>query len=88
MKCLCFQLWSKLQASKTDIRDIQEEWQTEKEELLDTIRELSKQLKMKMLIINSFVPPEEITRIERRADWDEETGEWKIQGIQLAGNNM
>jgi hypothetical protein len=55
---------------------------------LDTIRELDKQYKLKMLMIHSYIPASELTRIEKRATWDEETGDWKIKNIHLAGNNM
>jgi kinesin family protein 3/17 len=56
--------------------------------MLDTIRELSKELKLKMLMINSFVPPEELSKIERKASWDDESQEWRISHIQYAGNYM
>ena len=43
------------------------EFQREKEELLDSIRLLSQQLKLKELVIDSFVPPEDAKKIEGRA---------------------
>ncbi|PRP81993.1 kinesin-II 95 kDa subunit [Planoprotostelium fungivorum] len=66
----------------------QEEWQTEKTEMLDTIRELSKQLKLKLLTIHSYIPQDELHRIERRAQWDNESQDWKIIHIEYCGNTM
>lgn len=45
-------LWNKIQQAKVDIQDGQELIQKEKEDILDNIRELSKSLKLKMLVIN------------------------------------
>jgi hypothetical protein len=77
-----------MQEVKAEMKDITEEFELEKADMLHTIRELTKQLKLKMLTINYFIPPEEIARIERRAVWDEEGGDWKIANVQYAGNNM
>jgi hypothetical protein len=55
---------------------------------LDNIRELSRQLKLMILTVNNFIPPEELSRIEKRAVWDEDSGDWKITYVQYAGNNV
>ena len=38
--------------------------------------ELNKQIKMKTAIIESFVPPEEVDNVEKRAHWSEEKETW------------
>eukprot|EP00762_Andalucia_godoyi_P002320 ANDGO_07594.mRNA.1 Kinesin-II 95 kDa subunit len=78
----------KYQQAKQEVSDLQHEFQQEREDMLDTIREYEKQLKLKMLIIDSFIPPEEVAKVERRAEWDEEHSEWIVRKIQLAGNNV
>lgn len=40
-------LWSKYQTAHREIKDIQEEFQQERTDMLDTIRELTRQLKLK-----------------------------------------
>lgn len=40
-------LWSKYQTAHREIKDIQEEFQQERSDMLDTIRELTRQLKLK-----------------------------------------
>ena len=41
-------LWSKFQQSKTEIKDLTEEFQGEREGMLETIRDLTRQLKLKV----------------------------------------
>jgi phenylalanyl-tRNA synthetase beta subunit len=45
--------------------NFQEEFQREREDMLDTIRQLTRQLKLKDVIINNFVPPEESKKVRR-----------------------
>lgn len=44
-------LWSKYQTAHREIKDIQEEFQQERSDMLDTIRELTRQLKLKEVYI-------------------------------------
>ena len=44
--------------------------------MLDTIRELTRQLKLKSLVISNFIPMEDLNLINRRATWDEEADDW------------
>ena len=75
-------LFGKHQNIKSEIEDMGIEFQREKEELLDSIRLLSQQLKLKELVIDSFVPPEDAKKIEGRAVWDETTETWGLQKPQ------
>lgn len=77
-----------MKESQNEIKDIQEGFQKERTEMLDMIRDLTKQYKLKMLIINGYIPQRQLTRIEKRATWDDEAGEWNVQNIHLAGNNL
>jgi kinesin family protein 3/17 len=44
--------------SESELKDIQEEHERMKESMLDSIRELTKDLKLQMQIINSYIPIE------------------------------
>ena len=66
--------------------DVQEEFQREREDMLDTIRQLSRQLKLKELLMNNFVPPEEERKLERHATWNDEEDVWVITGVEFSGN--
>ena len=48
------------------MQDLQFEQQQQKEDLLLTVRELTRQLQLQNLVIESFVPPEEVEAIEAR----------------------
>jgi kinesin family member 3B len=71
-------LVTKISEAKNEIKDLQSEWQREKEDMLDSVRDLTHQLKLKLLIINNFIPKDEGVRVEKRALWDEETQTWKV----------
>ncbi|TPX55571.1 hypothetical protein SpCBS45565_g08500 [Spizellomyces sp. 'palustris'] len=72
-------LFAKLQAAKTEISDLEDEFRAEREDFIDTIRELSRELGLKTAIIENFVPVEEKIKIERRAIYDEESDEWVLE---------
>ena len=73
---------------KEDLHDLQEEVQQEREDLLDNIRMLTQQLKLKDLTIASFIPPEHQQRIVDHSEWDEEEETWIIGGSQYCGNAL
>lgn len=76
----------KLQAVQAESHHVQEEFQVEREDMLDNIRELSRQLKLKELVVNTFVPPDDEKLIERRAVWNEEEDSWTVAASELCGN--
>ena len=79
-------LWQRLQTCQGEAHDMQQEFQREREDMLDTIRQLSRQLKLKELLMNNFVPPEEERKFERHAIWNDEEDTWAIRGVEFAGN--
>ncbi|XP_070565590.1 kinesin-II 95 kDa subunit-like [Ptychodera flava] len=74
-------LFAKLQAVKQEIQDQQEEHIRERQELEQTQNELTRELKLKMLIIENFIPPEEKTKITNRSVFDEEEDIWKLTSL-------
>ena len=56
--------------------------------MLDTIRQLTRTLKLKDLIISNFIPPDFSKGIEKRASWQDDEDCWVIQKMDLAGNNQ
>ncbi|CAM9722802.1 unnamed protein product [Chrysoparadoxa australica] len=81
-------LWAKFQSAQREVTDIQEEFQREREDMLDTIRQLTQQLKLREVMIFHFMPPEEARMIERRAQWQEESSMWIVPRLELSGNNL
>lgn len=74
-------LYALLQAQKDEITDVQEEHHRQQEELEETQAELIKTLKLKQLILESFVPPDEKSKVFDRAYFDEDEEEWKLKPL-------
>ncbi|XP_064600484.1 kinesin-like protein KIF3B isoform X2 [Liolophura sinensis] len=74
-------LFAKLQMTKQEIQDLQEEHSKERQELEQTQMELTRELKLKMLIIENFIPPEEKNKIMNRSYFDDEEDSWKLQPL-------
>jgi kinesin family protein 3/17 len=47
--------------------------------MYDTIYELSNQLKLKHLIIENFIPPEEVKKMEKMIEWNDDLNDWVIR---------
>lgn len=73
---------------KSELDDMQEIIHREREDLMDRIRELTREIRMKHLIIDQFIPPNEHMRIERRAEWAEDINDWIIPNVEYTGNNI
>lgn len=71
-------LFAKLQSVKTEIQDLQEEHSKERRDLEQTQNELTKELKLKYLIIENFIPPEEKVKILSRVVYDEDEDQWAL----------
>eukprot|EP01116_Phalansterium_solitarium_P010839 TRINITY_DN261_c0_g3_i1.p1 TRINITY_DN261_c0_g3~~TRINITY_DN261_c0_g3_i1.p1 ORF type:complete len:670 (-),score=260.08 TRINITY_DN261_c0_g3_i1:258-2267(-) len=78
-------LFARAQDVKMQQEDLKDEYARDKTDILDTIREQTKLLKLKMLIINNFIPPKELQRIDERASWDNDADRWRIHNLRLAG---
>ncbi|KAJ3273827.1 Kinesin-like protein kif3b [Terramyces sp. JEL0728] len=74
-------LWGKLQEVKEEINDIKDEFRIEKEDLLDTIRELSRELELKITITENFIPEEEQRKMEKQTVYNEEKDDWALRKI-------
>lgn len=81
-------LWLKFQAATSEAQDLQDEFQNERSDMLDTIRHLTRTMKLKDLIIANFIPEEFAKGIEKRAVWTEDEECWKVQKNEFAGNKV
>ena len=55
--------------------------------MLETIRQLSRALKLKDLVINNFIPEEYCRAVERKAQWNPEEDLWLVPMLEFSGNN-
>jgi len=77
-------LIAKFRSVNSEIQQISQEQQREREDMLDTLRALTRQLKLKDLIISSFVPREECEKVKKRAVWDDEHEGWVLERLTSA----
>ena len=69
-------LFAKTQTTKQEILDVTEEYNRDRRDLEETQRELMKELKLKLLLIDNFIPPAEKAKLLSRAQYDEERDAW------------
>eukprot|EP00047_Mylnosiga_fluctuans_P024708 m.168525 g.168525 ORF g.168525 m.168525 type:complete len:760 (-) comp9910_c1_seq9:718-2997(-) len=75
-------------AAESELNDLKRERQQQMDELLDAVKLLSKELRLCMMVIDSFIPPEYQEQIEATAVWHEDIGDWELPGLAYAGNSM
>uniref|UniRef100_A0A8D0H2G1 Kinesin-like protein n=1 Tax=Sphenodon punctatus TaxID=8508 RepID=A0A8D0H2G1_SPHPU len=76
-------VWTMLMAAKSEMADLQQEHQREIEGLLENIRQLSRELRLQMLIIDNFIPQDYQEMIENYVHWNEDIGEWQLMQTAL-----
>ncbi|XP_040200567.1 kinesin-like protein KIF3A isoform X3 [Rana temporaria] len=81
-------VWTMLMAAKSEMADLQQEHQREIEGLLENIRQLSRELRLQMIIIDNFIPQDYQEMIENYVHWNEDIGEWQLKCVAYTGNNM
>ncbi|KAJ1426240.1 kinesin-like protein, partial [Ochromonadaceae sp. CCMP2298] len=81
-------LWGRYQAAEREAKDLQEEFGTERNDMLDTIRQLTRTMKLKETLISKFIPEDTSRMLEKRAAWIEnEQGDgWIIPKMEVAGS--
>merc|ERR1712071_713637 len=81
-------VFTMLYAAKGELDDMRANHEREMENLVDNCKDLSHQLGMSQLIVESYIPDEFISQIQEYVLWNESIGEWQLKGIAYAGNNM
>lgn len=61
------------------LQTAQDDFDRERNDMYDTIYELTNQLKLKTMIIENFIPVDEFKKIEKITEWNEEAQDWIIQ---------
>uniref|UniRef100_H2ZYC9 Kinesin family member 3C n=1 Tax=Latimeria chalumnae TaxID=7897 RepID=H2ZYC9_LATCH len=78
---ILFQLYAKLQSVKAEIQDQHDEYVRVRQDLEQTQNEQTRELKLRYLIIENFIPPEEKNKIMNRLYFDCEEDQWKFQPL-------
>lgn len=81
-------VFAMLMAAKAELSDLQHEQQREMEGLLDSVRSLTRELKLQESIIDAFIPHQYQEMLEQYVHWNEDIGEWQLKCVAYTGNNM
>ena len=79
---------TRFRMTKNELDDITDIVHREREDLMDRIRELTREIRLKHLIIDQFIPAMEYMKVESRASWEDEINDWVIPNVEFTGNNM
>ena len=71
-------LFLKLQSSKAEMKQIVENNASERHELEGALNDLIKELKLKTLIVDNFIPASQKSRLQEAMQWSEEQDDWVI----------
>lgn len=80
-------LFMKLQSSKVEIKELIESNANERHELESTLNDLIRELKLKTLIVDNFIPPSEKTQMMEGVEYDEVEDGWVVKKNNLQRNN-
>ncbi|GMH37875.1 hypothetical protein BSKO_05759 [Bryopsis sp. KO-2023] len=84
----CKSLYGTYQNKKAELKDLDLHFQAEREDLLNDVRELTQQLKLKDLSIACSIPPKYQEKIMAHCKYSEYDGSWQIEHVQFAGNSI
>ena len=65
-------------ANLQELKDIQNEHEDEKEELLDTIREQEKEIKKFRAVLAMLMTQEQLDYVVLNSEWNEDREEWNV----------
>lgn len=74
-------LFNKLQSTKQEIIDTQEDHIKERQGLETTLEDLNRAIKLKNLIIENFIPPDDREKVRKRATYDREEEMWSLKPL-------
>ncbi|KAL0487949.1 kinesin family member [Acrasis kona] len=81
-------LWKLYQTCKNDIKELQLDFDQEREALSITLGDSERDRKLYKRVVELFVPPEELQKIMARAFWDDNAEEWSVMHSSLSGNGI
>lgn len=81
-------LWSKLRTAEAENKELDEFYLSEITNLQERRRLLQKEMKLKQMIVEYFIPEKELRKLEVRAAYNESIDDWTLPNLELAGNLM
>ncbi|CAJ0928585.1 unnamed protein product, partial [Mesorhabditis belari] len=72
----------KLQKARRELQDIHLSHSDERRELERDVSQMNMELKLKLLIVENFIPFDVADRVRSKAIWDDETHNWNLPGAR------
>ena len=79
-------LWNKLKSIEAENKELDEFYLSEINSLQERRRLLQKEMKLKQMIVEYFIPEKELRKLEVRAAYNENIDDWTLPNLELAGN--
>ncbi|KAL3310065.1 Kinesin-like protein kif3a, partial [Cichlidogyrus casuarinus] len=74
--------------ARAELDELKQDHARPMEDLVDSIRQLTRDKAMHQLIIDQFISKEYLDLILHHTEWNESIGEWQLRGVAYTGNNM
>uniref|UniRef100_A0A0K0FJ41 Kinesin-like protein n=1 Tax=Strongyloides venezuelensis TaxID=75913 RepID=A0A0K0FJ41_STRVS len=71
-------LYLKYQQIRSELQDISFHHSRERQDLETSVSEITKELKLKLLIVDNFIPSDVVKKLKERAYFDDDADEWHI----------
>ena len=74
-------MFGKYQTAKADLEEHAAAIGSEKDDMMDSIRLLRRQMKLKDAIVEAFIPPEVAEKVTARAVWEDDEEQWALERL-------
>jgi kinesin family protein 3/17 len=74
-------MFGKYQTAKADLEEHAAAIGREKDDMMDSIRLLRRQMKLKDAIVEAFIPPEVAEKVTARAVWEDDEEQWALERL-------
>jgi len=81
------EVWATLQNEQREVADLEQAFADERSYLMEQVRELQSQLRLRESIIEAFIPADEQSKVLQKAIWNKEQGEWELGQISERAEN-
>ena len=78
MRVLIKKLREKYKEAVEEIKDLSEEHNAEREDFLDTIRDLERRASLYKAVLNTALPEKEVNRVLAKCQYDDDNNRWVV----------
>ncbi|CAI8041548.1 Kinesin-like protein KIF3A [Geodia barretti] len=82
------EVWREVQRTREELSNQRADFEQERQAMEETVRELSREVRLHQLVIDAYVPDQYQQLIHSHSTWNDDTGEWHLRGVAYTGNNV